>query len=287
MDVGVGLPNALASVRGRALVTWARAADERGFSVLGTIGRVVFDTHEELIAFAAAGAVTERIHLMSTVMVGPVRQAALLAKQAATLDHIAEGRFRLGMGVGGRPDDYAVMGRDFYERGALFDAQLDALSATWRGEPIGGADTAIGPLPFTEGGPPIVLGGSSPKALRRVGERADAYVAPPAPAPHVAQMYETVRRHAASAGRPAPRLLSARYFALGDEVDDEVRHNVSTYYAFGGPDFVDRVHASVLRTPDDINTALRELSDAGVEEVCLWPMAADLSQLHALADHTL
>jgi alkanesulfonate monooxygenase SsuD/methylene tetrahydromethanopterin reductase-like flavin-dependent oxidoreductase (luciferase family) len=286
MDVGIGLPNALAGVRGRALATWAVGADERGFSVLGTIGRIVFDTHEELIAFAAAAAVTERVDLMSTVMIGPVRQTALLAKQAATLDHIAEGRFRLGMGVGGRPDDYAVMHRDFEGRGALFDAQLDALSATWRGEPIAGADAAIGPLPFTDGGPPIVLGGSSSRALRRVGERADAYLAPPAPAPAVAQMYETVIQHADDAGRPAPRLLSARYFALGD-VDDEVRHNVSTYYAFGGPEFVDQVHASVLRTPDDIDSALQELSDVGVEEVCLWPMAADLTQLHALADLTL
>jgi alkanesulfonate monooxygenase SsuD/methylene tetrahydromethanopterin reductase-like flavin-dependent oxidoreductase (luciferase family) len=287
MDVGIGLPNALADVRGRALVDWAVAADARDFSVLGTIGRIAFATHEELIAFAAAAAVTERVELMSTVMIGPARQPALLAKQAATLDHIAEGRFRLGLGVGGRPDDYAVMDRDFDERGPLFDAQLDALSAIWRGHPVAEVDTAVGPPPFTDGGPPVVLGGSAPRALRRVAERADAYLAPPAPAPAVAQLYETVREHADGVGRPAPRLLSARYFALGDDVDDEVRHNVSAYYAFGGAEFVDQVYAGVLRTPDAIDAALQELSEVGVEEVCLWPMAADLSQVHALADITL
>jgi len=286
VDVGIGLPNALEGVRGRALVDWAMAADAHGFSVLGSIGRIVYDNHEELTAFAAAAAVTERIGLMSTVMVAPARQDALLAKQAATLDHLAEGRFRLGMGVGGRPDDYAVMGRAFDDRGALFDGQLDALRSSWRGEVLDGADLPVGPRPFTDGGPPIVLGGGSPPALRRVGERADAYLAPPAPPHAVAGMYADVRTTAEAAGRPAPRLLGARYFALGD-VDDEVRHNVGSYYGFGGPDLVEQAVNGVLRTPEAITEALQSYADVGVEELCLWPMAADLSQLHALADAVL
>jgi len=286
MDVGIGLPNALEGVRGRALVDWAAAAEDRGFAVLGTIGRIVFDTHEELMAFAAAAAVTERIALMSTVMVAPARQPALLAKQVATLDHIAEGRFRLGMGAGGRRDDYVVLDRDFDARGALFDAEIDKLRAAWRGEALDGADAPVGPLPFTEGGPPIVLGGGGPRALRRVGERADAYLAPPAPAGHVAQLYADVRDAADAAGRPTPRLLGVRYFALGD-VDDEVRRNVSSYYAFGGPAFIERTYDSVLRTPDAISEALQAYADIGVEEVCLWPLSAGQDQLHALADITL
>ncbi len=284
MDVGIGLPNALDGVRGRALVDWAVAAEERGFGVLGAIGRIVFDTHEELVAFAAAAAVTERIALMSTVMVAPARQPALLAKQVATLDHIAEGRFRLGMGAGGRTDDFVVMDRDFDARGALLDAQLDALRATWRGEALDGVEAPVGPPPFTAGGPPIVLGGGSPRALRRVGERADAYLAPPAPADRIAPLYDRVREAADTAGRPAPRLLGVRYFALGDDVDDEVRRNVTSYYAFGGQDFADHVYASVLRSPDEITEVLHSLAAVGVEEVCLWPLSADISQLHALAD---
>jgi alkanesulfonate monooxygenase SsuD/methylene tetrahydromethanopterin reductase-like flavin-dependent oxidoreductase (luciferase family) len=283
MDIGIGLPNALAGVRGRALVDWAVTADDRGFSVLGTIGRIAFDTHEELIAFAAAAAATERIELMSSVMVAPVRQAALLAKQAATLDHIAQGRFRLGMGVGGRADDYTVMGREFEARGADFDALLDALQASWRGEALDGAEVAVGPPPFTAGGPPIVLGGGAPAAVRRVGERADAYLAPPAPPEAVAGLYAGVRAAADAAGRPAPRLLGARYFALGD-VDSEVQHNVGSYYGFGGSDFVEQVINAVLRTPEAISETVQAYADVGVEELCLWPMAADLSQVDALAD---
>lgn len=286
MDVGIGLPNALAGVRGRELVDWAEAADQRGFSVLGTIGRIVFDTHEELIAFAAAAAVTERINLMSSVMIAPARESALLAKQVATLDHVSQGRFRLGIGTGWRPDDYHVMHASFDDRGAVLDAQLDALRSTWQGKALDGADDPVGPPPYTDGGPPIVLGGNAPRALRRVGAKADMYLAGPGPAEQVAKTYETVQQAADEAGRPAPPLLTARYFALGD-VDDEVRANVGAYYAFGGPDFVEQVYGSVLRTPEQITGTLAELRDVGVREVCLWPQARGMTQLEQLADIVL
>jgi alkanesulfonate monooxygenase SsuD/methylene tetrahydromethanopterin reductase-like flavin-dependent oxidoreductase (luciferase family) len=286
MDIGIGLPNALAGVRGRELVEWAQAAEQRGFSMLGTIGRIVFHTHEELIALTGAAAVTERIGLMSTVMVSPPRQPALLAKQAATLDHISEGRFRLGMAAGARPDDYAVMGAAFDDRGADLDKLIDQLQAIWDNKAIDGADTPIGPEPYTEGGPSIVLGGGSPRALERAGQRADAWISAPSAPDDIAANYEKVRAAAEQHGRPAPRLLAAYYFALGD-VADEVRDNVSTYYRFLGPDLVDVIHNSVLRTPDAITQTLSALEDVAVDEVCLWPQARTLDQLNALADIVL
>jgi alkanesulfonate monooxygenase SsuD/methylene tetrahydromethanopterin reductase-like flavin-dependent oxidoreductase (luciferase family) len=286
MDVGVGLPNALAGVRGRELIEWAATADERGFSVLGSIGRFVFDTHDELVAFAAAAAVTERIELMSTVMLAPPRQPALLAKQAATLDHIAEGRFRLGMGVGIRPDDYNVMGAAFATRGAALDALLDALDATWSRQPLPGAEAPVGPPPYTDGGPPIVLGGGSGRALRRAGERADAWISSLDAPDDIAANYAQVRAAAEEAGRPAPRFLASGYFALGD-VDDEVRRNIEAYYRFGGSEFIEMIDDAVLRTPDQITQHLSMLEDLGAEEVCLWPQARGINQVTALADITL
>jgi len=286
MDVGIGLPNSLHGVRGRELVDWAAKAEHRGFSVLGSIGRIVYDTHEEMVAFAAAAAVTERIALMPSVMIAPPRQAALLAKQAATLDHIAEGRFRLGMGTGWRPDDYNVMGASFATRGAAMDALLDALEATWSGRPLPGADAPVGPPPYTDGGPTIVLGGGRGRALERAGQRAGAWISTPGAPDDIATNYKTVCTAAERAGRRAPRFLASGYYALGD-VDDEASGNVASYYAFGGTEFVEMMQGVVLRTPEQITAYLSVMEGIGAEEVCLWPQARGIEQVDALADIVL
>src|SRR6266567_7665899 len=126
MDVGIGLPATIPGVGRDALLDWARRAEARGFSSLGTIDRIVYANYEPLIALAAAAAVTERIRLATTILIAPYRaNAALVAKQAATLDHLSGGRLVLGVAVGGREDDYEVSGVDFHTRGRRLDEMLD------------------------------------------------------------------------------------------------------------------------------------------------------------------
>lgn len=93
MDVGVGLPNAVPGTSGAQLTEWARRADSRGFSSLGTIDRVVYENYEPLAALAAAAAVTERIGLCTSVLLGPLRvNPAALAKQALSVHALSGGR---------------------------------------------------------------------------------------------------------------------------------------------------------------------------------------------------
>ena len=118
MDVGIGLPNAVPGTSGAQLIEWARRAEARGFSSLGTIDRIAYDNYEPLIALAAAAAVTERIGLCTSVLLGPLRENAVeLAKQALSVHALSGGRLTLGIGLGGRDDDYEISGLETEGRG--------------------------------------------------------------------------------------------------------------------------------------------------------------------------
>src|SRR3954470_21380422 len=146
MDIGIGLPNTVVGVDRSGIVDWARRAEQAGFSSLGTIDRIAYPNFEPLVSLAAAAAVTERIRLVTDILIAPLRaNTALLAKQAATIDQLSGGRLQLGLSAGGRDDDYAVSGLDFGARGRAFDRQLEDLTRLWRGE--GG----VGPAPARDG----------------------------------------------------------------------------------------------------------------------------------------
>src|SRR5207253_7871718 len=99
MEIGIGLPSTIPGVDRDSLLDWARRSDEAGFSLLGTIDRLVYPNYESLIALAAAAGVTERIGLATAILIAPLRNAAILAKQSPTIDNLSDGRLTLGLAV--------------------------------------------------------------------------------------------------------------------------------------------------------------------------------------------
>src|SRR5687768_12812102 len=175
MDVGIGLPTTIRGVEPGQVLEYARRAEARGFSSLGTIDRIVYDNYEPLIALAAAAAVTERIRLATTILIAPYRiNGALVAKQAASVDRLSNGRLVLGVAVGGREDDYVASGADFHSRGRRFDEMLQQWHDVWAGESFGTAG-AIGPrLPRER--PALVIGGTADAAFERAARYGDGWI---------------------------------------------------------------------------------------------------------------
>src|ERR687896_905387 len=129
----MGLPNTVLDVPGRLVLDWARRAEERGFSSLATIDRIAYPSYDSLTVLTAAAAATDRIGLLTNILLGPAYNPVQLAKVTASLDQLSGGRLTLGLGVGSRADDYQVAGRSFEDRGRRFDAAPELLPQAWRG----------------------------------------------------------------------------------------------------------------------------------------------------------
>jgi alkanesulfonate monooxygenase SsuD/methylene tetrahydromethanopterin reductase-like flavin-dependent oxidoreductase (luciferase family) len=278
MDVGIGLPNAVRGVDRRGTVEWARRAEAAGFSSLGTIDRIVYPNYESLIALAAAAAVTERIRLVTDILIAPLRtNTALLAKQAATIDNLSEGRLVLGLAVGGRQDDYEASGADFASRGKAFDRQLEELGALWRGE------RGAGPPPAHGDRPTVLIGGSSDVAFRRAARHADGWTLGGGTPDAFAEGREKLRAAWAAEGREGePRTMALFYFALGDGAEQAARASLGDYYGFLG-EYADQIVASAAKDEGTVKGYLSGFEAAGVDEVICFPTSADPDQVDLLA----
>ena len=113
MKLGIGLPNPVPGTAGETLVEWARKAESAGFSSLATIDRIAYPSYESLVTLAAVAGATERIGLVTNVLLAPTRNPVLLAKMAASVDQLSGGRLTLGLGVGSRKDDFDAIGQRF------------------------------------------------------------------------------------------------------------------------------------------------------------------------------
>jgi alkanesulfonate monooxygenase SsuD/methylene tetrahydromethanopterin reductase-like flavin-dependent oxidoreductase (luciferase family) len=283
MDIGIGLPNAVRGAEGAAIVEWARRADDAGFSTLGTIDRIVYPNYESLVSLAAAAAVTERIRLLTSILLAPLRPAALLAKQAASVDNISGGRLDLGLAVGGRPDDYSTTGEPFEQRGATFDRQLEEMRELFSGAERGDGYPVV-PEPVRDGGPRIILGGQSAPAFRRAARYGAGWMQGGGGPDAFAEALPKLRDAWSEAGRDGePVKMALVYFALGDNAEEDARQSLGDYYAFLG-EYTDMVVESALKSPEAIKDAVSTYEGHGCDELVLFPASADPGQVDLLRE---
>jgi alkanesulfonate monooxygenase SsuD/methylene tetrahydromethanopterin reductase-like flavin-dependent oxidoreductase (luciferase family) len=283
MDVGIGLPATIPGVEPDQLLEWARRAEARGFSTLGTLDRIVYRNYEPLIALAAAAAVTERIRLTTAILIAPNRaNGALVAKQAATLDHLSGGRLVLGAAVGGREDDYEVSGVDFHTRGRRFDEMLGEWKRIWSGESFGTAG-AIGP-PALNGGPELIIGGTTDAAYRRAAQYGDGWIMGGGTPDNFKDGNAKLEEAWRAAGRDGqPRTAALAYFALGDGATEAADRYLKDYYAFLG-DMAAMIAGSAATDADTVKGYVAAFEAAGCDELIMFPSSADPGQVDLLAD---
>jgi alkanesulfonate monooxygenase SsuD/methylene tetrahydromethanopterin reductase-like flavin-dependent oxidoreductase (luciferase family) len=284
MDIGIGLPNAVAGTSGQDLLNWSRAAEEAGFSTLGTIDRIVYPNFEPLTALSAAAAVTDRIRLATTVLLGPLREnAAEVAKQALSIDAIAGGgRFILGIGLGGREDDYAVSGVSLSGRGAWQDRALGQIRKIWNGD--GENEAKIGPRP-QGAGPTLIVGGAADAAFERAAKWGDGWIMGGGAPDQFSEGAEKLAQAWASHGRDGePRKMSLAYFSLGPDAEANANAYLRDYYGFLGDDLSGMIAGSAAKDADTVRGYLAAFEGAGCDELVLFPCSHEPRQVQLLAE---
>jgi alkanesulfonate monooxygenase SsuD/methylene tetrahydromethanopterin reductase-like flavin-dependent oxidoreductase (luciferase family) len=277
MDVAIGLPNGVPGATGTQLVEWARRAEARGFSSLGTIDRIVYENYEPLTALAAAAAVTERIGLCTSVLLGPLRvNATELAKQALSLQALSGGRFTLGIGLGGRDDDYEASGVETSTRGRQLDAMLERIKEVWSGGEIG---------PSIAGAPRLVVGGGVDASFARAARFGDGWIAGGAPPDQFAAMAEKAKAAWSEAGREGEvPTTGLSYFSLGDRAEEDASAYLTDYYAWLGEEVAGYIAAGAAKDGETVRQYIADYEAAGCDELILFPSSSDPDQVDLLAD---
>jgi alkanesulfonate monooxygenase SsuD/methylene tetrahydromethanopterin reductase-like flavin-dependent oxidoreductase (luciferase family) len=284
MQIGIGIPNQVRNVSPAIVPEWSSRAEKAGFSKLGTVGRFAYPGISDTVALAAAAGATSTIGLFSGVLLATTWPAELLAKELAGIDGVSGGRLTLGLGIGGRPDDFVADGAPMAGRGKRFDHDLEVYREIWQGAPVGG-----GPNPAVPTGTrqvPLLFGGTAPAAMARMAKWGLGYVGGSMPASMVAGAFDSARAAWKEAGRDgAPRLVAVAYFAFAD--GDKGRANVHDYYSFLGDDTANFIASVVSVGADAIKATIAAFEEIGADELVFNPTLTDLDEIGKLADVVL
>lgn len=277
----------------RMLEAWARLIDEGPFSALCFGERIAFDNPETLTLLGAVAAWTERVRLVTTVVVAQLHDPVLLAKSLATGDLLSGGRLTVGLSVGGREEDYRTVDADpATQTMAGMSERVAVMKRVWAGENLTGSVRPVGPPPVQAGGPELLVGTLGPRTIRSASHWADglAGVTLDLDVVAVGRLFELARAAWAEADRPAPRLTTSFWFALDDgsgwAARTQLHQHLRHYMNWIPADVVDAIAPTTgfTGTTTDLLQLLRRFEDIGADEVQLIPTSKDIGQLARIAD---
>ena len=236
---------------------------------------------DPLMQLAQAAVLSRRLVFGTDVYLLPLRHPTPVAKQVSTLDHLTEGRFIFGVGVGGEfPKEYEACGVPLNERGARLSESLTVMRKLWTGEPVSHAgkfftfeDVKMQPPPRQSGGPPVWCGGRADPALRRIGRMTDGWMSYVVTPDMYRQGLEKIATAASEAARTFDRgfgtahLLFTRIDDTYEKALDAATVSLSQRYAMDFRKAAQRYCA--LGTPQDVVETIFKFQQAGVRHLIL------------------
>jgi alkanesulfonate monooxygenase SsuD/methylene tetrahydromethanopterin reductase-like flavin-dependent oxidoreductase (luciferase family) len=291
MQIGMTMPVMEPDLDAGLLRQWAQGVDEGPFSSLCWGERIAFDNPEALTLLGALAAWTDRVPLITTVVVPQLHDPILLAKSLATGDMLCGGRLTVGIGVGGRHEDYLAVGADPSTQTMREMARRVAImKQVWSGEKITDSVLPVGPVPVQQGGPRLLVGTIGPRTLRHAAGWADglAGITLDLDVAKQDELFEVGRTAWAQAGKPPPHLATSFWFALGDpeQARTQIHRHLRHYMNWIPVEIVDAMAPATgwAGTEEQLADVLRAFASVGTSEVHLIPTSSDLDQLRRVAD---
>jgi alkanesulfonate monooxygenase SsuD/methylene tetrahydromethanopterin reductase-like flavin-dependent oxidoreductase (luciferase family) len=199
-----------------------------------------------------------------------------VAKQVLSVHALSGGRMTLGIGLGGREDDYEHAEVDTEGRGKDLDAMLARIKEVWEGDEMG---------PHTGSRPRILVGGSVEASFKRAARFGEGWIAAGAPPDQFAEWRLAFESTWSDSGRDEPPQNAAlAYFSLGDRAEEDARAYLTDYYAWLGEDIADFIVGSAAKDPEAVKQTLAAFEEAGCQELFLFPSSNDPQQVDFLAD---
>jgi alkanesulfonate monooxygenase SsuD/methylene tetrahydromethanopterin reductase-like flavin-dependent oxidoreductase (luciferase family) len=266
------------------MLDWARHAEELGFSTLGAIDQPGYDSWDPLIALTAAAAVTERIRLATTILQLPNRNEVLVAKQAACIDILSNGRVDLGIAAGGRESDFEVFDASYHDRGKRFNRQVARIREVWaQARKSTEEHGETGPAPVQLPGIPLWLGGVTEQTIKRAVQLGDGFIFAATGPELMAQFTPGIRAWAREAGKEQFTIAAVGYAGLGDNAQQALERatkQVLRYYGQLWKPAEEMIHHG---PPAKVAEDLRKYEESGIDELILFLEIPELQQLDLLA----
>ena len=273
------------------LEAWSRAVDEGPFSSLCFGERLAFDNPDALTLLGAVAVWTSRARLTTTVLVPQLHDPVTLAKALATGDQLSAGRLSVGLGVGGRDEDYRVASADPATRTMAGMAERVAvMKRVWAGERVADAVRPVGPPPVQPGGPELLVGTLGPRTIRSAAAWADglAGMSLDLDLAEMERVFAVTRDAWRDAGRPAPRVTTSFWFALGEPAAarEQIHRHLLHYMNWIPAAYVDAMAATAgfAGSEADLREVLKQVEDLGADEVQLIPTGSDVDQVRRVAE---
>ena len=285
MQLGVIFPQTEIGADPKAVRDFAQAAEELGYAHVIVFDHVLgADTthyknwqgpyaqhdmfHEPFVLYGYLAAVTQKLELVTAVIILGQRQTALVAKQAAAVDVLSNGRLRLGIGIGWNAVEYEALNENFHDRGKRSEEQIAVLRALWTQEVVDFhgrwhsiTHAGINPLPVQR--PiPLWLGGRVEAVVERVGRLADGWFPQFAPDDDGRATIGRMHGYARAAGRDPSAIGIEGRISLSDSGPDAWGGLAEAWRGLGATHLSVNTMRAGLSTPDAHISAIRQFRDA-------------------------